>query len=461
MTDHHAGPTAPAVQGHPSGRARAKLLAAGMIVASFEWYDFALYGTAASLVFPHVFFPDSSATAGILLSFATFWAGFVGRPLGGLIAGHLGDRRGRKGMVIVSLALMGLGTFAIGCLPGARAIGVAAPILLVAVRLVQGLACGAQWGGTVLLLTESAQPKRKGLAGTFGQMGVSIGSTGGLLLFLLLVDLVSPADFLSWAWRIPFLVSILLFPVALYIHRKVDETPEFRRLAQQRGKQSGHHVVRAPVAEVIRKHWRVILLGAGLMAGTNAVSYVTTTGLINYATTTLGFSISSVLSVGAPIALAGTLLTPLTGWLSDRIGRRPVVLAGATLTVLWAFPYFWLVNTRSLALFAAAIFVGVLGGTLIYGPLAAYLSELFAPQVRYSGISAAYQLSSIAVGGASPLIMAAIIAKTGSTVLVSAYLAAMGAITLVCALVLRETNPEAVRNDPAAVPGLEQAVAAD
>ncbi|OLT20834.1 MFS transporter [Actinomadura sp. CNU-125] len=440
-------------------RGQGKLLSAGLIGSSIEWYDFFLYGTAAALVFPEVFFPDSSATTGILLSFSTFWAGFVARPIGGVIAGHLGDRHGRKKIVVASMVMMGLGTFLIGCLPGAGTIGVLAPTLLVMLRFVQGLACGAQWGGVVLLLTESASPKRKGFAGTFGQMGVSFGVFLGSTVFLAASRLTSEQAFTDWGWRVPFLASALMFPVALYIQTKVEDTPEFRELAAEA---AGKHrrIVKAPVKEAIKGHWRTILLASGLLSGTNALFYVSIAGVVSYATTELDVSRDAVLSVSIPITLLGAVLVLGSGWISDRIGRRPLIILGAALIAVWAFPYFWLVDTGSIALIAVAIGVGGIGQSLTYGPLAAYIGELLEPNVRLSGASLAYQLSSITVSGGTPFIMAAILKETGSTFLVSTFIAAMGLITLVCAWVLRETNPATVRNDPDALPGLNPSLPA-
>ncbi|WP_405476051.1 MFS transporter [Streptomyces sp. NBC_00009] len=260
MKTHHESGPPPLVSGPDQlpGRAQRKLLAAGLLGSSIEWYDFFLYGTAAALVFPHVFFPHSSALTGTLLSFSTFWAGFLARPIGGAIAGHLGDRHGRKPVVVVALLGMGLATFLIGCLPGAGTIGVAAPLLLVVLRFAQGLACGGQWGGIVLLLTESASPKRRGFAGTFGQMGVPLGIILGNSAFLLTTKLTSDDTFLSWGWRVPFFSSVLLFPVVLFIQTKVEDTPEFEQLRRSAERGARPQVAQAPLKEakllVARSH---------------------------------------------------------------------------------------------------------------------------------------------------------------------------------------------------------------
>lgn len=435
-------------------RAPRKLLAAGLIGSSIEWYDFFLYGTAAALVFGKVFFPHASPLTGTLLSFSTFWAGFLARPLGGVIAGHFGDRYGRKPTVVVSLLGMGLATFLIGCLPGAATIGVFAPILLVALRFVQGMACGGQWGGIVLLLTESEGPKRRGFAGTFGQMGVPLGVILGNVAFLAAAAAMSKADFVSWGWRIPFFCSALLFPVVLYLQTRVEDTPEFRELQARAARRAEAQPVRAPLGEAIRLHWRKILLGCGLLAATNSVFYISIAGVLSYATAQLHMNRESLLAISLLSSLIGAAVILWAGGLSDRLGRRPLILAGAIGLVLWAFPYFWLVNTTRLPLFFVAVTVASVFQSMTYGPLAAFLGEMFAPRIRYSGASLAYQLAAITVSGGTPFIMTAIVARTGSTTWVSIFISLMGLITFGCAWALRETNPAAVRDDPSAVPGV-------
>lgn len=433
-------------------RAHRKLLAAGLVGSSIEWYDFFLYGTAAALVFPHVFFPDSSPLMATLLSFSTFWAGFVARPLGGLIAGHYGDKYGRKPAVVASLFLMGLATFLIGCLPSAGAIGVAAPVLLVVLRFLQGLACGGQWGGIVLLLTESASPKKRGFSGTFGQMGVSFGVILGNLVFLGATAAISTEAFLSWGWRIPFLASALLFPVVLYIQNKVEDSPEFKDL--QAAVAEGKEVVaQTPLLQAIKEHWRTILLGCGLLAAANALFYISIAGILSYATVELDMHRNDLLVSAMLSCIIAVPVVALSGWVSDRVGRRPMILLGSAGVVVWAYPFFWLVNTANLVLLFIAVTIGCIFQAMTYGPLAAYMGELFAPNVRYSGASLAYQLAAITVSGGTPFIMTALIARTGTTTLVAAFVALMGLVTFLCALKLWETNPAEVRRDPTAVPG--------
>ncbi|GAF48338.1 MFS transporter [Rhodococcus wratislaviensis] len=449
---HSTDTPAPPQRNKTPRRAHGKLLTAGLFGSSIEWYDFFLYGTAAALVFPHVFFPEASALTGTLLSFSTFWAGFIARPLGGLIAGHYGDKYGRKPALLTCLILMGAATFLIGCLPSTAQIGVWAPVLLVTLRFAQGLACGGQWGGIMLLLTESANPKRRGFSGTFGQVGASLGIVLGNLAFLGATAAISTEAFFAWGWRVPFLFSALLFPVVWYIHTKVEDTPEFRDL-QQHSSNSAARVVQAPLTQALTQHWRTILLASGLMAVINAIVYINIAGILSYGTTELGHSRNDLLRISLLATAISAGVIVWGGSLSDKLGRRPVVLTGAGLIVLWAFPYFWLVNTGSLMWCFVAVTVGSLFYSLAYGPIAAYIGELFAPNVRYSAASVAYQLPAITVSGGTPFIMTAIIAHTGSTTWVSAFIAAMGVLTVLCAARLPETNSAAVRNDPAAVPG--------
>jgi MFS family permease len=433
-------------------RAFRRLLAAGLIGSSIEWYDFFLYGTAAALVFPHVFFPHDSPLTGTLLAFSTFWAGFVARPIGGMLAGHLGDKYGRKPVVVTCLALAGSSTFLIGCLPTAAAVGALAPTLLVILRFVQGLATGGQWGGIVLLLTESAGPKRRGFAGTFGQTSVPVAVIISNLIFVGVSALMPNDPFLSWGWRIPFLFSAVIFSVVLYIQAKVEDTPEFRELRQEVSR-SQSTAVRAPLAQVLRGKWGTILLGCGILSATNSLFYVSISGLLSYETDTLGVGRNPLLAVVLISSVAMLVVLPWSGHISDKIGRRPLILIGGLGVAIWAFPYFLLAGTASLPLIFVAIVVGFVFQCLTYGPIASFLGELFAPSVRYSGASLAYQLSAVIVSGGTPFLMTALIAKTGSTLPVAAFIMVMGLVTVACAWFLPETNSAAVRNDPHAVPG--------
>ncbi|XVS66362.1 MFS transporter [Actinosynnema sp. CA-299493] len=420
----------------PERRTLRKLMAAGLVGSSLEWYDFFIYATAAALVFPKLFFPEASALVGLLLSFSTFWAGFIARPVGGLVFGHVGDRFGRKPALVTCLALMAAATFLIGLLPTSATLGVAAPVLLVLLRFLQGIAVGGQWGGVVLLLTETAGPRRRGFAGTFGQAGVPLGVILGNVAFLVVGAVVPAAEFATWGWRVPFLASALLFPVVLFIQLKVEDSPVFREIEARRP--AGPPP--APLKEVLRTHRRPVLLGAGLLFASNAVFYVSIAGVLDYATRELGLARNSVLVVTLLSSLLSVPVILLAGRWSDRHGRRPLIVVGAVAMIVWAFPYFWLVDTASLGLIFVALAVSGVGSSLVYGPVAAYLAELFEPQVRYSGASLAYQLASILVSGGTPVIMTALLVSTGTSASVSAFLLVMGVVTLASVLGLRETH---------------------
>ncbi|TFV63393.1 MFS transporter [Geodermatophilus sp. DF01-2] len=421
-------------------RSLRRLMTAGLVGSSIEWYDFFIYATAAALVFGDLFFPDASPLIGTLLAFSTFWAGFIARPIGGLIFGHFGDKVGRKPALVTCLVLMGSATFLIGLLPTAASIGVLAPIALVVLRFLQGIAVGGQWGGVILLLTENAGRDHQGRAGTFGQMGVPIGVILGNVVFLVVSATVSPEAFLSWGWRIPFLGSAVLLPVVLFIQLRVEDTPVFRQLQERHAHAPEAQVAQAPLMEVVRKHRRPVLLGACLLFGTNAIFYISIAGVLDYATRDLGVDRDALLTVTLITAAISIFVIYFSGSVSDRIGRRPPILLGAAIIALWAFPFFWLIDTASLPLIFVALTGGLIGSSLTYGPLAAYLAELFEPRIRYSGASLAYQLAAILVSGATPFLMTALLAATGTTASVSAYIFLMGVVTFVAALVLRETR---------------------
>jgi MFS family permease len=438
------------VTGSSSAPSRRSIFAASFIGTSIEWYDYYIFGTAAALVFGTAFF-GASSVAGTLAAFATFAVGFIARPLGAAVIGHFGDRIGRKSMLVLTLLLTGGSTFLIGLLPTYDAIGIGAPLLLVVLRLIQGFGVGGEWGGAVLIATEHASPRKRAVYGSFAQFGVPMGVLTSNLAFLAVSGLDNEA-FLSWGWRIPFLVSVVMFAVVLYIQSKVEDTPEFRDLQKEVARPE-RAVVRAPLANVIRTRWGTILLACGILSATNSLFYVSIAGLLNYGTTSLKLDRSGLLTVVLLSSVAMLAVLPWAGHVSDRIGRRPLILIGGLGVALWGFPYFGLVNTASLPLIFVAVVVGFIFQSLTYGPIASFLGELFAPNVRYSGASLSYQLSAIIISGGTPFLMTALIAETGSTWPAAAYITAMGLITFVSAWFLPETNPAEVRADPRAVPG--------
>src|SRR3954468_10770365 len=319
-----------------------KLLGAGLLGSSLEWYDFFIYATAAALVFGDLFFPNASPLMGTLLAFSTFWAGFIARPIGGLIFGHFGDKVGRKPALVTCLLMMGTATCVIGLLPTADSVGALAPVLLVSLRFLQGIAVGGQWGGVTLLLTESAGTERKGFAGSFGQMGVPMGVILGNGVFLIVGALLSSEQFASWGWRVPFLLSAVLVPVVMFIQLRIEETPTFQQLQSRAAEEK---VEQAPVKEVLKTNKKLVFLGSSLLFGCNAFFYVSIAGVLAYGTTELKLEKDNLLVV---VLLANAVMVPVlafAGSLSDRFGRRPLCAAGGLVMALWAFPFFWLINT--------------------------------------------------------------------------------------------------------------------
>ncbi len=421
----------------PSRSDVATVAFASAVGTTVEWYDFFIYGTAAALVFNHQFFPQVSPLMGTLAAFATFGVGFFARPVGGLVFGHFGDRVGRKTMLVLSLLIMGIATFLIGVLPGYAQIGFWAPLLLVVLRLLQGFGVGGEWGGAVLMAVEHSPRGRRGFFGSWPQMGVPAGlllATGVFAIFSAMPD----EAFRSWGWRVPFLLSIVLVAIGLFIRLRVLESPAFLDLKRQGGQ------ARLPILEVLREQPRPVLVAMGLRVAENGAFYVFSVFVLTYITEQLGLS-RGVALTGVLIAAAAELFTiPAFAALSDRIGRRPVYLAGALLSLAFAFPFFWLMDTGSPTLIVLAIVVSLaLGHAAMYGPQAAFFSELFSTRVRYSGASLGYQLASVFAGGLSPLIATALLAwQHGDPWAVAAYMAFMALITAIAAAVGQRDSPD-------------------
>jgi MHS family shikimate/dehydroshikimate transporter-like MFS transporter len=408
---------------------------ASFIGTTIEWYDFFLYGTAAALVFDKLFFPNVSPTVGTLAAFATFGVGFAARPVGGIVFGHFGDRVGRKSMLVISLLIMGLATAAIGILPSYGSIGMAAPILLVVLRLAQGLGVGGEWGGAVLMSVEHAPKGKRGLYGSFPQMGVPAGLLLSTLVFAFMQSATSEAAFLSWGWRIPFLLSVVLVGVGLFIRMRIMESPAFQEV-----KDSGTEAPK-PIVDVIKTQPRDVLIAMGMRIAENGVFYIFTVFVLAYAEDTLKLGKSTMLTGVAIAAAVGLFTVPLWGSLSDRFGRKPLYMTGAVFSTLFAFPFFMLVDTKETVLVWLAIVLGVnVGHDLMYGPQAAYYSEMFGTRVRYSGASLGYQLASVLSGGFAPLIAAALLAANNDDpTLVAVYMVVMGVITVTATAFARET----------------------
>jgi metabolite-proton symporter len=415
---------------------RRRAVIASTVGTSIEWYDFFLYGTAAALVFPKLFFPGSEAFVGVLASFATQFVGFAARPIGAAIFGHFGDRIGRKATLISTLLLMGIGTFLIGCLPTFNSIGASAAVLLVVLRIVQGIGVGGEWGGSVLLSMEWGTRRQRGFMASWPQLGVPLGlllSTGAVKL----MSSVSGDGFLSWGWRIPFLFSIVLVGIGLYVRLRVTESPEFSAV------RSAQQVVRLPVWESIKRHPRAILCSAFVRMSEQAPFYLFITFVLTYGTKHLNLAQGDLLSYTMVAAAVGLISVPLFGWVSDRIGRRLMYAIGIVCTGLFAFPYFGLLNTKVSWLVLVGIVVSLIFHDMQYGPQAALIAESFGTNVRYSGASLGYQFASVIAGGPAPLIAAAILAHTGSSMWISVYIIGCAVVAMIAlALMPKPTSDE-------------------
>ncbi|MGZ4776623.1 MAG: MFS transporter [Oryzihumus sp.] len=402
---------------------RRRAVLASTVGTTVEWYDFFLYGTTAALVFPSVFFPDSSTYAGVLAAFSTQFVGFAARPIGAAIFGHFGDRVGRKATLVTTLMLMGVATFLIGVLPSHARIGLAAPVILTLLRIVQGIGVGGEWGGSVLMSMEWGARGRRGLMASWPQLGVPIGlllSTG----MVKLMTSVTGDSFETWGWRVPFLVSIVLVGIGLYVRLRVLESPEFAQV------QRSEDVVRQPAWEAIRRHPRAILASAFVRMSEQAPFYLFITFVLTYGTKELALDKGDLLNDSLLAAGLGLVSVPFFGHLSDRLGRKRVYGAGIVCTTLFAFPYFGLLNTRSAGLVLLAIVVSLVVHDMQYGPQAALIAESFGTNVRYSGAGIGYQLASVVAGGPAPLIAAAILSSTKSSTGISWYIVGCCVVSL-------------------------------
>jgi metabolite-proton symporter len=406
---------------------------ASFIGTTIEWYDFFLYGTAAALVFNRLFFPTFDPLMGTLAAFGTYAVGFFARPFGGIVIGHYGDKIGRKSMLVLTLVIMGVATFVIGLLPTYEQVGPWAALGLVLLRVAQGFGVGGEWGGAVLMAVEHAPPGSRGFYGSWPQVGVPAGLVLSTAVFAIFSSLPE-AQFLSWGWRVPFLLSALLVLVGLVIRVRILETPAFIKVKSE-AKES-----RQPIVEVLRNYPRQVLLAMGARFAENGAFYIYSVFVLTYGTQHVKMPQQMVLNgilIGAALELAAI---PFFGWLSDRVGRRPVYLFGAVATALWAFPLFMLLDTASPPLVWLALVVAfVFSHAAMYGPQAAFLAELFGTRVRYSGASLGAQLAAVLAGGTSPFIATLLLANYGRNAL-SLYVIAMALVTIVAVFIASETH---------------------
>jgi metabolite-proton symporter len=408
------------------------VVGAAVLGTAIEWYDFLIYGIAAALVFNKLFFPSFDPFVGTLAAFSTYAVGFIARPIGGAIIAHYGDRIGRKAMLVTTMMIMGAGTFLIGCLPTYNDIGIWAPILLVTLRFIQGVGIGGEWSGAVVMVIEHAGDRR-GFWGSLVQVGFPIGVATSTGIFALMTQLPEES-FLSWGWRVPFLISILLVLVGVFVRYQLTETPAFQEVVDRKD------VAKQPILEVLGRDWRSFLLAVGITVSEVGLAYILTVFVINYATTKLGLPRQMILNAVVCAALVELITLPLAGWLSDVYGRKTLYLIGTLSSIVVAFPFFWLFETRDATVITITLVVTMtLTHALLFGPKAAYMPELFGTRVRYSGAALGSNIAAALSGGFSPLIAAALLAWAGASWSVSLYVMVLSVLSLLSVLATPET----------------------
>ncbi|MXP29619.1 MFS transporter [Porphyrobacter algicida] len=414
-----------------ANRANIKVAMMASAGAAVEWYDFFIYGTAAALVFPHLFFPETMPPLiALLASFSTFAVGFVARPVGGMIFGHYGDRHGRKRALVLAMFVMGLATCLIGLLPSYHSIGIFAPLALIVLRFAQGLAVGGQWGGAALLAIESAPAGRRGFYGSMVQVGVPLGVVFANTMFLIISALTSDDAFIAWGWRIGFIASVALIFIGLAIQNRVEEP------AVDPQEDMAASTENSPLMQAAREHWREIILAGGAFVANNTCFYVAITYAVAYGTGTVGLSRDLLLLAVMASSILMIPVLPLCGWISDRLGRRGIFQLGALLAAGWAFAIFPLMDSASPVAVMLAIAIEMIFLSMMYGPQAALFAELFPRSVRYSGASLGYQLGAVVGGGFAPIIATALFAEYHSTFPIAVYLSAMCLVSFVSVALL-------------------------
>ncbi|MCW1927224.1 MFS transporter [Bhargavaea beijingensis] len=412
-----------------------RVLIASLVGSSIEWFDYFLYGTVAALVFNTMFFVAEDPSIGLILAYASFALSFFIRPLGGVIFSHIGDRIGRKKTLVLTLSLMGIATFAMGLLPTYYAIGIWAPILLITLRLIQGLGIGGEWGGAMLLAVEYAPKEQRGFFGSVPQMGVTIGMVLGTLA-LSVMTLLPEEAFMSWGWRVPFLLSALLVIFGLWIRKGIEETPSFKKV------QAEGSAPKVPLVHTLKHHWREVLIAVGAKVVETAPFYIFGTFVVSYATTNVGHTNNEVLNAVMIATIITTVLIPIMGKLSDKVGRKPLYVWGAVGMIVFAFPYFWMLHEGSNIMMFLATIIGL---GIIWAPITAVLgtmfSEIFSAEVRYTGITLGYQIGAAVAGGTAPLIATALLLQfNNSYVPVALYIIFTAVVSLVAIWAVRDRS---------------------
>jgi MFS family permease len=416
---------------------------ASFIGTSIEWYDYYIFGTAAALVFGQLFYPSFSPAAGTLAAFATFAVGFIARPLGAAVIGHYGDRLGRKSMLVLTLVLTGSATFLIGVLPTFESIGIAAPILLVLLRLAQGFGVGGEWGGAVLIATEHAPPAKRAVYGSFAQFGVPVGVLTSNLAFLA-VSPLSNEDFMSWGWRLPFLASIVLVVVGIVVRRRLQDAPEFERLKKERT------VSKVPVADLVRSEPLKLALASLAAIAPPAIGYSVIVYMLTYGTQVVGFARPLLLTLILLSTVVWIATIIVSAVLADRYGAKPIYVIGTVTAVVWPLPMFALVDTGNAGLAFIAFCVAAIVQGLIVGAQGRLFTEIFEVRVRYSGASIAYQIGGMIGGAVTPIAATALFATYGSSTAIALYLTAICLLSLLGILALRSGHAASTEALPAA-----------
>lgn len=417
----------------PTAKERRRVLGASLLGTAVEWYDFFIYGSAAALIFGPQFFPTEDPLAGTLAAFATFAVGFIARPLGGVIMGHYGDRIGRKSMLMFSMMLMGIATVGIGLLPNYAAIGMWAPILLVLLRLLQGVGVGGEWGGAVLMAVEYSPSNKRALYGAFPQMGLPIGIIASNMVFIVVTNIMAPEMFQAWGWRIPFLFSAVLVGIALWIRLRVEDSPAFKKV------QSKDEVAKAPLVDLLKNHLGTVLLAGTICIAPPALGYLYSVWMLSHRENlgTDGISQNLMLALIIWGAVCHLITVALGAVLADKFTQKRIFLWGAGLLAVFAFPFFWLVDTGAWYNIAIAFALMLLAQSLMAGPQAALVAELFPAEVRYSGASVAYQIGSILGGGFMPLIATSLYAAFNDSWPIATYMFLLAAVSFIAMAVLK------------------------